>query len=69
MGGGEGGEVFMALYIRDSFAARNYKMGPVDRMVNLVTNLGHLGWCCWLVAFLSLEAMWAVGDGVGLASC
>lgn len=59
----------MALYLRDSFVARNCKMGPLARMVNLVAKLDHLGWPCWLVAFLYLEVMWAVGDGVGLASC
>lgn len=55
--------------LRDSFGGRNYKMGPLARMVDLATNLGHLDWLCWLVAFMYLDVLLAVGDGEGLAIC
>lgn len=58
--------VFTALSLRDSFGGRNYKMGPLARMVDLATNLGHLDWLCWLVAFTYLDVLLAVEDGEGL---
>lgn len=60
---GTAGRVFMALYLRDNFGGKNYKMGPPTRMVDLTSSLGHLGQPCWLKAFECLDVVLAVGRG------
>lgn len=65
----EQGRGFMALYLRENFGGKSCKMGSLAGVVHLATNLGHLGWPCWLVAFMCLDMVLAVGDGVELAIC
>lgn len=61
------------MYVRENFGGRNYKLGPLASVVDLATHLGYLGWPCCLVAFLYLDVVSVVGDGVryhmGLATC
>ena len=62
----------MALYFRENFGGRNYKIGPLARVVDLAPDLGHPSWLCCLVAFMCLDVVvggGGVGYQVGLVIC
>lgn len=45
------------LYLKDNFGGRNCKMEPQNKVGDLATILGSLGWPYWLGAFRYIDVV------------